>query len=364
MSKTVIIFGGLGRMGRPTAYFLKQMGYDIIIVDRPLETGMAEFDKIAHNFKVLPSTGHNTNAYYLEIYAPHLVVSTLPYTENISLAERCIQADIAYIDLGGKVENTEQIKGLAEKKNIAVFTDLGLAPGLINIMTEALIKQYNPDKDCGILAAVGGIPIYESDIPFSYHCTWNIDGLINEYFDEAEILYDGAIEKCLGMSMLEKVEFKELNREFECFITSGASSHSIKKLQELGYLDFCYKTLRYPGHRDFILGLTGYVSPTYPSLSEIKNTKSFITRLSETAPIKDDLVIGLVRFYQHNIQEEFVIRRQAGWTAMQRATAGPLAVAGHMILEGYLPQKYLTYTDIVPHWFYFKTKLKELGIEL
>jgi saccharopine dehydrogenase-like NADP-dependent oxidoreductase len=242
---------------------------------------------------------------------------------------------------------------LCDGKTIPVFTDCGLAPGLINIVTERMLKGYSPEKVNLIECMVGGIPTKAIDPPFNYHCTWNIDGLWNEYFDDIQMLWGGEVDTRPGLSNVTEEFCAGLDfLRLESFRTSGAAAHSIESLQSRGFKNFQYKTLRYPHHADFIRSL-GY------------GCKGIVKRLSDTAPCKDDMVIGIVKIYTTNSieRQEFVIREDM-FSAMQIATAAPTAVIAGMILDGHLPSRYLKYEDMVPHYFYFTQMLEKLGVDI
>jgi saccharopine dehydrogenase-like NADP-dependent oxidoreductase len=356
--KTIMVFGA-GKMGVPTALFLQELGYNVVVVDSVLTTYAEE--TLGRKDILLLDIGHSKDYDYLiSLHAPHMVVSCLPYHANLLVAKAAVKAGVDYFDLGGKVENTEKIKELAEgKKDVAVFTDLGLAPGLINIFTQYELKQFDNTEVDNITAYVGGIPTQDADAPFNYHCTWSVDGLLNEYIDNAVVVENGKQATVPGMSDYDIVKCHTLNKDLEAFVTSGASSHSIDFILRNGYQNFQYKTLRYPGHLRCIEGLHTIFGSTF--------FRSVVERLSTTAPVKDDIVICKLVLEKDKrvvLDREFSINNFNGMTAMQRATAGPLAVVAHLRLAGYLPSGILTYDHVVPHWAYMKCKLKEVGISL
>lgn len=350
---------GFGRMGSAAYYFLKKCGYKVLIVELK-GSGAIWNPQISDEDIFIESESGSHFEYLITIYAPDLVVSTLPYTKNVELAAICLKQATSYVDLGGKVENTEQIKEMTTgTRDVAVFTDLGLAPGLINILTEDLIRRYTPKQVTSITCAVGGIPVSDSDSPFSYVNTWSIEGLINEYLDQCTVLSHGHIGKREGMYGLEHILFTRLGHKLEMFYTSGGAAHSIEKIKDLGFQNFCYKTLRYIGHRNFVKPILDM---------DAKNASSIISRLSQTAPEKNDMVVGLVNFRDKDdedvIRHEFIIHKQKDLTAMQVATAAPLVAVASMVADGYLPRQYLTYTDVVRHMPYFKWKLREFGVSI
>ena len=68
-----------------------------------------------------------------------VVVNALFYTFNEKVARMAIESGVHSIDLGGHIGGaTEAVLGLAEQakeKGITLIPDLGVAPGMINILT-------------------------------------------------------------------------------------------------------------------------------------------------------------------------------------------------------------------------------------
>ena len=167
---------GTGRMGRTIAYMVKQLGDHIIHTWDTEERGVYEG-------RVSPikrfCSDHHTACNIEDITAidEHfdLVISSLPYHLNFSLAKLCIDKKIPYCDLGGSVPVSKQINDLAEQEGSTVFTDLGLAPGWANIMGEEAFDAM-PEAPDTIKMRCGGLPVNISDAhkdPFNYSLTWS-----------------------------------------------------------------------------------------------------------------------------------------------------------------------------------------------
>lgn len=360
-----MVFGASGRIGVPTCLDLHKLGYKVIGIDKQFTD---------ERLKVLEDNLHTQRfkddyEYFIGVFAPNLVISCLPYTENLNVAKAAIDNETDYCDLGGHVETSSLIKAYYEKHNnsykgsFRVFTDLGLAPGLINIYTQNILEQFTNKEVKNIWSLVGGIPVVEAkDFKFNYHCTWSVEGLLNEYFDDCVYINHGRVEHCSGLSHITPVRSNLLNCILEAFTTSGAAAHSVPYILERGFDSFVYKTLRYPGHAETISGLYHDFKCNKEDLAkEIKT-------LSDVAPVKDDLVIGMVSLEDHSYTEilkrEFLINKTNEFTAMQIATAAPLVSVARMILEAKLPYGYLQYQDVVRSYSYFEDTLNSLGVDI
>ncbi|MDQ3082395.1 MAG: saccharopine dehydrogenase NADP-binding domain-containing protein, partial [Gemmatimonadota bacterium] len=71
------------------------------------------------------------------------VMSAIPYYFNLDLAKRAAEAGVHFCDLGGNTDIVFEQKRLdvqAREKNITIVPDCGLAPGMVNILSEHGIR--------------------------------------------------------------------------------------------------------------------------------------------------------------------------------------------------------------------------------
>jgi len=244
----VAVICGVGRMGQTIAWAMQEFGFHVIGLDQNENIAAT----LPADMDFLKVKDQNDITKSLLLTSPDVVISSLPYHQTQEVAKQCIvHSHIPYCDLGGKVNVSDRINRMGAKT--PVFTDLGLAPGWVNILAEhgcdELLKNGDQAEDIKMM--VGGIP-EAPDNPLNYFVTWSIDGLINEYRDDCSVLENGHSIRRQGMSGLEHVPFKSLNKNLEAFYTSGGASHSTQSMLERGVLNCSYKTLRYQGHRDIV----------------------------------------------------------------------------------------------------------------
>ncbi len=189
---------GVGRMGEAICYAMNKLGFNVIGID--------SYAGAADNFRKHIS-GPN-GAFYLTderktferaliFEKPDVVISSLPYHQTEEVGTWCIDNAMRYCDLGGRVDVSDNInqwarnayRGRGARK--PVFTDLGLAPGWVNILAEeGYRKLYGGAEITSVEMMVGGLPDYleSNNNPLRYGVTWSIDGLINEYRDDCLVL--------------------------------------------------------------------------------------------------------------------------------------------------------------------------------
>lgn len=84
-------------------------------------------------------------------------MSAVPYYFNETLAEIAVEAGVHFCDLGGNTEIVQRQKSLdaaARAKRVSIVPDCGLAPGLINVLAQYRIDQF--DRTEAVRIYVGG----------------------------------------------------------------------------------------------------------------------------------------------------------------------------------------------------------------
>src|SRR5581483_848575 len=155
---------------------------------------------------------------------------------------------LSYFDLTEDVQTTKEIRALAERavEGQIFMPQCGLAPGFVSICGHALAEQF--EKLDEVRLRVGALPVFPTN-EMKYNLTWSTDGLINEYGNPCEPIYDGKLINVLPLEGLEHFSLDGI--DYEAFNTSGG----VGTLAET-YQGRCrrlnYKTIRYRGHRDLI----------------------------------------------------------------------------------------------------------------
>ena len=363
-SMSNIMLFGAGRMGQVIAHAMERLGHSVSIADTSLEAlnlirqDCKDYKTYHINSSPVPSGHGFISADDLkEVLSQSfdLVISALPYYATKKVAKACIENEIPYCDLGGSVPVSDEInKYSKEAKKGKVFTDLGLAPGLVNILAESGYNELGGAENVSMM--VGGLPNVPSSNPLGYTVTWSIDGLINEYKDDCEILEDGKIKIVSGLDGLEHVPTRL--GELEAFYTSGGASHTITTMQERGVKNCSYKTLRYLGHNSIVKFL----------IRDCDLTKECLTEIFEKGCNTDDndiiIVRAVVELGSVSWKKEFIIYSDEKFTAMQKATAFSLSAAADLIARGKISTDThsINYRDI-PFELFLKN-LNLLGIEV
>lgn len=369
--KQIVVFG-VGRMGTAISYAMKELGYYVIGVDNSPDSA-DNFRKHINRDEGIFYTCDDRDYKELLVthHSPEVVISSLPYHQTQSLAEFCIDSEIRYCDLGGKVDVSENINNYAKDHAVKpVMTDLGLAPGWVNIVAEQGCSKIHQQVD-NVEMMVGGLPCcFDACPPFNYICTWSVDGLLNEYRDDCEVLIDGEIVKEQGMEGQQDIKLELLNETLEAFYTSGGASHTIQTMKDRGVKNCSYKTLRYKGHCDAVRFLLRHAKLDDETMGEI------FLKGCPPQPWGDLVLIRVhARGGDVEFNKEIIVPHREHFSAMQVSTAFPISSVASLMADGYFDNRVeenngnsdkltfnLSYEDIP--FDKFNENLNTLGIKM
>ncbi len=196
------------------------------------------------NMLVLDATDEKILLKTIKSQKINAVVSCLPHFITKNVAKVVLSAGKDYFDLTEDVESTKFIAKLSQSSKSMVVPQCGLAPGLVSIVAQNLMRGF--DEIDTVKMRVGALPIHVSNA-LQYALTWSTDGLINEYIQDSIVLRNGRKVTMPGLSGLETLKIDGLT--YEAFHTSGGIGSLVDSfVGRVKHMD--YKTVRYPGHCD------------------------------------------------------------------------------------------------------------------
>src|SRR5699024_7951023 len=121
-----------------------------------------------------------------------VIINALFYSFNETVAKTAISVGVHSIDLGGHIGHiTDQVLALndeAEAAGVTIIPDLGVAPGMMNILSGHGASQLDDVKS--IKLYVGGIPV-RPEPPLEYNHVFSMEGLLDHYTDPSLIIRNG-----------------------------------------------------------------------------------------------------------------------------------------------------------------------------
>ena len=245
MHHTIALFGA-GKIGEAIAALFTQSGrYSVRVCDANLE----QAKRIANSWQ--GCTAHHLNLNDPKSIRDLLkgcstVLSALPYSCNIAVAQVAADCDVNYADLTEDVKTTQAISHLATSARSWFAPQCGLAPGFISLAGAYLCTLF--DSVESLKLRVGALPMYPMN-RLKYNLTWSTEGLINEYCNPCEVLAGGQLSLVPPLEGYERFTLDGV--EYEAFNTSGGLGTLCSSMNgKIGNLN--YKSIRYPGHRDLV----------------------------------------------------------------------------------------------------------------
>jgi len=263
------------------------------------------------------------------------VLSAVPFSFTVHVAEAAAAAGVHYFDLTEDVATTRHVEELAETATAVLMPQCGLAPGFVSIVAHDLAGRLEQLDE--VRMRVGALTENPSN-RLRYELTWSVEGLVHEYFAECDAIVDGAASRVPALEGYETFTLDGI--DYEAFNTSGGVGTLGATLAgRVGNLN--YKTIRYPGHCAIIKRLIGGLSLDEARLTEI---------LGDALPrTSEDVVVIFVSATGKNggeRREETFARRvysraegEARWSAIQITTASAICAALDLVREGRLPQR-------------------------
>lgn len=365
---------GSGLMG-------KEAARDLVASEGVSKVGLADIDferanQIREQLNSSKLTAYQVNAADEEELADYMrefdvVINALFYSFNETVAKTAIKVGVSSIDLGGHIGNvTDKVLSMndaAEKAGVTLIPDLGVAPGMINILSGYGAGKLDQIKSIKLF--VGGIPV-RPEPPLEYNHVFSMEGLFDHYTDPALIIRNGTKQKVSALSEVEKIYFDKFG-PLEAFHTSGGTStlsHSYPNLETLEY-----KTIRYPGHAEKFkllvdLNLTREDYRVDVDGQQVNPRDVLLKVLDPIVELgdKDDAVLlrvvvsGIKDGEPTSFEYEMITYkdRENQVTAMARATANTISTVAQLIGNGTISKKGVHPPEqIVPGNVY----MKEMG---
>ncbi|HEX2668944.1 MAG TPA: saccharopine dehydrogenase C-terminal domain-containing protein [Gammaproteobacteria bacterium] len=169
-----------------------------------------------------------------------LVVTAVPGFMGFATLKTVIEAGKDVADISFFPEDALALDALAREKGVRVITDVGVAPGMDNVILGHHDKAMKVTRfEC----LVGGLP-QKPEPPFLYKAPFSPIDVIEEYTRPARLQRGGKVVTLPALTEREMIPFDKPGT-LEAFNTDGLRSllFTMKHIP-----DMAEKTLRYPGH--------------------------------------------------------------------------------------------------------------------
>lgn len=360
-SQKKVVIAGAGGIGSAAALILREwgdFGVDVYLGDARLSAAENAAEWINGDSRkvgkiepfTVPLVGTSPELEKI-VRDGDILLDCLPGKEAPRIAGLARQHGLHYANLTEYVRETDVIRQLAQDSNQGFILQTGLAPGFINVLAMDLLKKFCENYDVAEVESISmkvGALTKNATPPSYYGFTWSPIGVATEYIEPAVVIRGG--KKTTVESLSERAPVLINGALYEEAITSGGTADLPGQLEgRVGTLD--YKTLRHPGHYNWVDGIVGAASKSVPENLPSEERNRILADLVEREMMKvvplveDDVVIiyasvkgkdsdGALRVMEqaYNIGPTNVGNKTL--RAIQSTTASALAESARLLLTG------------------------------
>lgn len=249
--KKKIIVLGAGLVGAPMVTDLaKDESFEVTVADFS-EENLAKF----HAFPVIKTIRKDLSkpeTVTAMVADYDLVLSAVPGFMGFQTLKAIITAGKNVIDIAFFPEDLFELDELARKHNVVAISDMGVAPGMSNVLIGYV--DHLLDKTTKAVIYVGGLP-KERVWPYEYKAVFSPIDVIEEYTRPARYIENGKLIVKPALSDPELLNFAGIGT-LEAFNSDGLRSLA----ETINCPNMIEKTLRYNGHieRMAMLRETGF----------------------------------------------------------------------------------------------------------
>ncbi len=338
MSKIIVL--GAGMVGSAMAIDMAK-NHDVTLTDINADVLKKVQQKVETlSVQVLDVT--NKSALQNSIKHFDLVICAVPGFLGFKTMEYILEAKKNVVDISFFPENSLLLDKLAKENDVTAIVDCGVAPGMGNI----LLGYHNERiKVTGFECLVGGLPKVKK-WPFNYKAPFSPVDVIEEYTRPARYVENGQMVVREALTDCELVEFEKIGT-LEAFNSDGLRT-LIDTMPHIP--DMKEKTLRYPGHVEYIRVLrdSGFfnddpVEVGGTKVSPLEFTSKILFDEWKLGETEEEITVmritikGEQQEIVYTLYDEFCTRTQT--SSMARTTGYTATAAANMFLEGLFPEK-------------------------
>ncbi|MBM3436304.1 MAG: saccharopine dehydrogenase [Bacteroidetes bacterium] len=238
MSKKIIVLGG-GLVGGPMAVDLsKDSNFSVTVADISSEA----LKKLSgfRTIKTVQADLSHTEKLKSLIMNFDFVLNAVPGFMGFKTLRTIIESGKNVVDIAFFPEDMFELDKLARQKNVTAISDMGVAPGMSNVLIGyADARLDKTEKAC---IYVGGLPKIRR-WPYEYKAVFSPIDVIEEYTRPARYIENGKEVIKPALSDPELMDFDGIGT-LEAFNSDGL--RSLAKTISAPFL--IERTLRYPGH--------------------------------------------------------------------------------------------------------------------
>mgnify|MGYP001826973664 FL=1 len=258
------------------------------------------------------------------------------------------------VDFAFFPEDPFLLDGLARAQGLVAIVDAGVAPGCSNLILGRMEELM--EEATSFNCVVGGLPVVRH-WPFQYKAPFSPVDVLEEYMRPARFRRGGKAITLPALSEIETLDFPEIGA-LEAFNTDGLRT----LLRTSDIPDMSEKTMRYPGHAEWMLGLreSGFfdekpIELEGASVSPLSLTGTLLEKAWAFDEGEEDLTVMRVqvegrkggRLERHTFDLFDRYDRLAGVSSMARTTGYTCTAMVRMLAKGLYTEPGITPPEFV-----------------
>ncbi len=283
--KNVLVLGA-GLVSRPLVVYLLEKGYRVKVASRTVSKAEALI-KGYENGSAESLNVDNQDQLHSLIQDSDIVISLVPYTHHVKIANLCIQLKKHMVTTSYVSKAMYNLHAPAGDAGILILNEIGLDPGIDHMSAMKII--HDVEKDNGMVVSFqsycGGLPALESNtLPLGYKFSWSPRAVVMAGKNNGQFLKDGDVVFIPSKDLFRNYEIIDIegSGSFEAYTNRDAipykevyglkNAHTIfrgtlrnlgwcyvmKKAQELGLFDDAERLdLKNSTYRQMICKLIG-----------------------------------------------------------------------------------------------------------
>lgn len=343
MGKVIVLGGGM--VGSAMAVDMSR-NHRVTVADMDI-TALGKLNTKYPDIATIQLDIRNKNHLQQAIETADLIIGAVPGWLGFETVKTVIESGKDIVDISFFPENALELDQIAKENHVTAIVDCGVAPGMGNI----ILGYHNEHlKIESFECLVGGLP--KNKIwPFNYKAPFSPADVIEEYTRPARYVEHGKIITKPPLSDRELVEFEKTGT-LEAFNSDGLRS----LLFTMAHIpDMKEKTLRYPGHAEYIRVLkdSGFFS-TEPlqingvSMRPVDFTSRILFDVWRLEENEEEFTIMKIRILgtdhdNRNIEIVYDLYDEydpaTGTTSMARTTGYTATAAANLVLDGIFQEK-------------------------
>jgi saccharopine dehydrogenase-like NADP-dependent oxidoreductase len=335
-----------------------------IAVDLASDFDVTAFDVSEHNLKLLREKNSSIKAQQADLTCFEqfqswlnpfdIVVTAVPGFMGFGVLRSVINCGKNIADISFFPEDVLQLDNLAKEKNVTVITDMGVAPGMSNL----ILGRYNEEFTVTNFACyVGGLPKTRKK-PFEYKAPFSPSDVIEEYIRPARLKENGRIVIKAALTEREYINFDEVGT-LEAFNTDGLRSllYTMPHIENMKE-----KTLRYPGHVELIIALkdAGFfdedeIEVSGTNISPLRFSSKVLFKNWKLDPEEEELTVmkvivegdknGSPQRVEYNLLDRYDAKSKT--SSMSRTTGYACTAGAHLIAKKLFTEKGVSPPELV-----------------